>query len=372
MSRYTILHTIETAGPGGAENVLLSLVSNLDATRFHSLVVLPEGRWLPKKLRERGISTVTADSKGWYDLSLLRTLARLVRRERVNLIHSHLPDQNFYSCLVGRLTNCKTIVTYHGSPNIPTNGGTRRAVKAWVVRHSADAVVVVSDYLKGLFAGAGFPADRITRIYNGVNICQFDSSGAGRLRADLGCPPGAKLVGMVANLRRSKGYEYFIRAARKVSETLPQTRFVAVGEIETGMASRMTALKEELGLQDRFLFLGFREDIAAVLSDLDVFVLSSVSEGLSIATLEAMAAGKPVVVTRSGGPQEIVEDGRTGFLVPPADPAALAARICELLDNPNLAATLGRNARQEVENKFSLAGMIGEYERLYERCLNHG
>jgi glycosyltransferase involved in cell wall biosynthesis len=124
-----------------------------------------------------------------------------------------------------------------------------------------------------------------------------------------------------------------------------------------------------LGLKDRFVFLGFRADVPEILADLDVFVLSSVSEGLSIATIEAMAAGKPVVVTRSGGPREVVEDGRTGLLVPPADPKALASRICELLRNPDLATTLSRNARAEVDSKFSLARMIREYESLYERCL---
>jgi glycosyltransferase involved in cell wall biosynthesis len=110
--------------------------------------------------------------------------------------------------------------------------------------------------------------------------------------------------------------------------------------------------------------------LAEILNSLDVFVLSSVSEGLSIATIEAMAAGRPVVVTRSGGPQEIVEDGRTGILVPPADPNALASRICELLGNPELAAMFSRNARAEVKDKFSLKKMVNEYESLYERCLN--
>ena len=369
VKRYTILHTIETGGPGGAETVLLELATNLDSRRFRSLALLPGGRWLPQQLRERNIPTTIARSRAWYDLHLPRMMRQLVRQERVDLIHSHLPDQNFYSCLVGRLTACKTVVTYHGAPELFRNAGLRGAIKSWLVRHAATAVVVVSDYLRQLLADAGFPADKIVRIYNGVDLNQFSRGAGGRLRGELGFPDNAKLIGMVANLRPSKGYEYFVQAARQVTDSIPEARFVAVGEREEGIAKQLEYLLQQLGLEDRFVFLGFRADVPEILADLDVFVLSSVSEGLSIATIEAMAAGKPVVVTRSGGPREVVEDGRTGLLVPPADPSALASRICELLRNPDLATTLSRNARAEVDSKFSLARMIREYESLYERCL---
>lgn len=369
MKQHTILHTIETGGPGGAETVLLNLVSNLDTNRFRSVVLLPGGRWLPGQLQERKIPTIIAKSDAWYDLQLPRALANLVRQEGVDLIHSHLPDQNFYSCVVGRLTACRTIVTYHGAPQISRNGGLRRAIKAWVVRRSATAVVVVSEYLKRLLVEDGFPAEKIVRIYNGVDVGRFAHGQGGRLRAELGCPEGAILIGIVANLRRSKGHEYFVEAARKVMDSIPEARFVAVGEIEEGIAKRMKARVQQLGLENHFFILGFRADIPGILQGLDVFVLSSVSEGLSIATIEAMAAGKPVVVTRSGGPEEVVEDGRTGLLVPPSDADSLAAGICEILRNPQLAKSLGRSARAVVESRFSLARMVKEYESLYERCL---
>jgi glycosyltransferase involved in cell wall biosynthesis len=372
VKRYTILHTIETGGPGGAETVLLELATNLDSSRFRSLALLPSGSWLPKQLQARGIPTVIAQSKAWYDLHLPRVMRQLVRQERVDLIHSHLPDQNFYSCLVGHLAACKTVVTYHGTPGVFRNGRTRSAVKSWVVRHAATAVVVVSDYLGRVLTQLGFPAKKIVRIYNGVDIKQFACQAGGRLRAELGFPANAKMVGMVANLRQSKGYEYFIQAARQVTEAIPEARFVAVGEKDDTIANQLDSLIRQLGLEDRCVFLGFRSDVPQILSDLDVFVLSSVSEGLSIATIEAMAAGKPVVVTRSGGPEEVVEEGRTGFLVPPADPSALASRICEVLRSPDLAATLSRNAQAEAESKFSLALMVSEYESLYERCLGAG
>jgi glycosyltransferase involved in cell wall biosynthesis len=174
---------------------------------------------------------------------------------------------------------------------------------------------------------------------------------------------------MVANFRRSKGYEYFVRAARRVADCVPEARFLAVGETDPEIERKARDLVRDLRLHDRFLFLGFRADIPSILRDLDVFVLSSTDEGLSIATIEAMAASKPVVVTRSGGPEEVVDDGRTGFLVPPADAEAIAARVIELLQNAELAGRLGRQAQAEAQSRFSLGRMLSEYQSLYEKCL---
>jgi glycosyltransferase involved in cell wall biosynthesis len=228
---------------------------------------------------------------------------------------------------------------------------------------------VVSDYLRRSFVAAGFPVEKTVRIYNGVDLDRFGQHLEGSVRSELGLPATAPLVGMVANLRRGKGYEHFVQAARQVADCVPETRFIAVGEIEETLAGRMREMLRRLSLEEHFCFLGFRSDVPQVLRDLDVFVLSSTDEGLSIATLEAMAARKPVVVTRSGGPQEIVKDGETGFLVPPADAAALAAKVCEILRCPELGIRLGERARGEVEKRFALSRMVSEYESLYERCL---
>lgn len=369
MTPRTILHAIETAGPGGAETVVLELASHLDPSRFRSIVILPPGNWLPQALQGRRIPTTLIKSKSWHDSRLLRTMTELIRKERVDLIHSHLPDQNFYSCIAGLLTRQKTIVTYHGALPPLRNGGMRRAFKEWIVRRTASKIVAVSEYLKGSLLKAGVPREKLVRIYNGIDSSRYSVSPGGVLRRELGCLPGSQIIGTVANMRKSKGLEYFVRAARIVSESFPQTHFVVAGETEIEMEKKLACLIGELSLGDRFTFLGFREDIPQILAELDVFALASVSEGLSIATIEAMASGKPVVVTRSGGPEEIIEDRKTGLLVPPADPHALASGICDLLRSPQIATRLGRNARAEAESRFSLDRMIREYESLYESCL---
>ncbi|MBI4167040.1 MAG: glycosyltransferase [Acidobacteria bacterium] len=372
MHRHTILHTIETSEPGGAETVVLDLASKLDATRFRSIVLLIKEGWLREKLEERGVRTILVDSGVWYDFRLPRAIARVVRQEKVDLIHSHLPDMNFYSCLAGAVGRRKTITTYHGPIEISRARGFRHAVKLWVVRRSAVSVVVVCDYVGAMLQNCGFTRDKIVKIYNGINIEPYGGERGSRLRAELGVPLDTKLVGMIAHLHPAKGYEFFIQAARKVVDALPKVRFVAVGEIKEPIWEGLSTLIKSLDLGNHIHFLGLRDDIPSILNDLDVFALSSLSEGFPLAVLEAMAAGKPVVVTQSGGTKELVEDGRTGFLVPPGDSEALAARIREVLADPVLAAALGRAARHEVEVKFPFAKMVSEYESLYERCLMQG
>jgi glycosyltransferase involved in cell wall biosynthesis len=367
--KHTILYTIETGGPGGAESVLLALASRIDTSRFRCLVLLPGDGWLRTQLTKSGIPTLVAKSNAWYDLHLPRVMRDLIRREKVDLVHSHLGDQNFYSCLASRFTGAKVVVSYHGFPTIAERAGLRNAAKLWFVRHSADAIVVVSEYLRRSLLDLRFPPERVFRIYNGVDADRFHVATAGRLRAEFKDLNGNKVVGMVANLRESKGYEFFIQAARQVSDSMPHTRFMAIGDFDKKIEPRMRQLVQDMSLQDRFFFLGFRADVPEILRDLDIFVLSSVSEGFSLATVEAMAASKPVIVTRSGGPEEIIEDQCTGLLVPPADSTALAAKICELLAHPERAAVLAQSARAKVESMFTIDKMVQEHEQLYERLL---
>jgi glycosyltransferase involved in cell wall biosynthesis len=369
VKQFTILHTIETGGPGGAETVLLNLASQLNKSRFRSIALLPYEGWLSKRLHENGVQTYIVNSKAWYDLRQPLGMARVVRREKVDVIHSHLPMQNFYSCLVGTLTRRKTVATYHGAIELAQARGMRGAIQFGGVRIASDAVVVVCDHVSRMLQQIGFSAGKITRIYNGISPDRFCVSGDGRLKRELQLRNGTKLVGTVANVRQTKGYEFLIQAARRVLDTSPDTRFVAVGDVDPDLAPPLLDSIERLNLKDRFHFLGFRSDVPELLSEFDVFVLPSTSEGFPLVALEAMAAARPIVMTRSGGPEEIIEDGRTGFLVPAADSSALAEKICELLHDPNRAKELARMARAKFATTFAIERMIREYEELYERVL---
>ncbi|HVB99761.1 MAG TPA: glycosyltransferase [Candidatus Dormibacteraeota bacterium] len=370
MTPRTILHTIETSGPGGAETSLLLLASKLNRDRFRSVALLPREGWLSQQLRAAGVPVYFADSKKWYDLRLVKEMRRVIGCERVDLIHSQLPGQNFYSCLVGSLSARKTVATYQGALELKQSKGWKDGVRQAVVSRLADAVVAVSEDVRTLLRRAHFPAERVVRIYNAIDMEKMRVRGNGHLRHSLSLPEGSLLVGTVANIRAPKGYAFLIRAARMVIDRIPQAHFVAVGDIDPVLSRPLFEQVETLGLKNQFHFLGFRGDVPRILSELDVFVLASTSEGLPLALLEAMAAGKPAVATRCGGPEEVIEDGVTGLLVAPGDPAAIASAVTELLGNPEWATRLAKAGRAKVEAEFTIEKTVGQYEGLYERLLN--
>jgi glycosyltransferase involved in cell wall biosynthesis len=372
--RIKILHVIESSGPGGAETVLLNIVNNLDKSTYHSIVVLLRIGWLYQKLKEGGIPTILLSSVRSYDLGFLFRLWLNIKKHGVDLIHSHLPDVNLYSCLAGFTAGVPIVTTYHGKVTKPQKKIDPDNLKYSLIRRLSTKIVTVSNWLKNdLVQTALFPPGKLKTIYNGVDWKRFDLpfdsvTKKRELKIDL----DEKVVGMVANLRPVKGYEYFVRAAAIIAKSIPKVRFLIIGEEEDKLKKRVTREADALGLTDKVIFLGFREDVPELLRILDLFVLSSISEGLSIATIEAMAAGVPVVATRSGGPQEVMVDGKTGFLVSPKDEKSLAEKALILLKNRKLATCMGKEAQVQVRTKFSIDVMIGNYQTVYQECLGKG
>jgi glycosyltransferase involved in cell wall biosynthesis len=364
--KITVLHTIETAGPGGAETVVLQLATMLDPDRFRSIVALPEAHWLGRQLEDRGVPVFYTPSLAWHDIPL--GLVRVIRKERVDLVHSHLPFQNFDSCIAGALTGRKTIVTYHGPVELEHAGTWKSRLRLSLVRRRAAAVVVVCDFVGRMLQELGFDGSKMVRIYNGIHTNGVGNGRRGKFREELGLAPGTPLVGTIANVRKSKGYEFYVQAAAKVLERCAEVVFVGAGDVDEQVAAPVRRLMRELKLGDRFRLLGFRSDVQQILQDLDLVVLASTSEGMPLVTLEAMAAGKPLVVTRCGGPPEVVDHGSTGLIVPPADADALAEAILTLLQSQHRA-EMGARARARVEREFTLETMIANYEALYLRTL---
>lgn len=367
-----LLQMIETTGPGGAETVMLSIVRGLDPSQFDSLVVVTGKGWLLEQLQRHNARVVVIPDRGSFDWRFVLRALQLVHSEQVDLIHSHLDGMNFYATLVGILSFRPVIVTYHGVIEGWDRRSFRNRLKNFIIRHFARRIVVVSDYLsRQLSAVWRLPQRKLTRIYNGVDFSSLEvSENREAIKEELGIPPGSVVIGAVGNIRPAKGYEHFLDAAKLVVDSVPNARFVIVGE---GKGKLLQSLKEKiaaLALGEYVMMTGFRSDIPRLLLAMDIFVLSSTTEGLSIATIEAMAMSKPVVVTDCGGPTEIVTDGQTGFVVPVGEPEAMAERIIQLVNNGNLAQELGRRAQEEVHRRFSLQRNIVEYERLYKSILH--
>ncbi|MFI5233824.1 MAG: glycosyltransferase [Gemmatimonadales bacterium] len=368
----TILHVIETVGPGGAETVFIQLATRDSTGEYRNVAALPGPGWVADTLTTGGVTPLPLSiSRGGaaLDRGLYGDLVGLIRDHHVDLVHSHTLGISVYACLVGLRTRTPVVCTLHGEPDLGRSERWRR-IKLAILGRGASKIVLVSNHLRDQFVDeSGIAADQTTVVHNGVD-CDRHAGGPDRtFRHELGIPDDCFLFGAVGNIRVLKAYDNLLRAAAIAVKTNPKLRFAVVGEGNGVLLDGLLKLRAELGLEEIVHFAGFRPEIALPLRSFDAFVLSSLSEGFSIATVQAMASGLPVVATRSGGPEEIITDGVDGLLVARADPAALAAGMLRLADDAGLCTRLGTAARASARAKFSLATMLERYEQIYRTAL---
>jgi glycosyltransferase involved in cell wall biosynthesis len=230
--------------------------------------------------------------------------------------------------------------------------------------------VVVSENLReSLIRDHGIAPERITKIYNGIELDRYrpflECQGSFRTECLVG--KDDFLVGSVGRLVYEKGYEFLLKATPLILASCPRAKIVIVGD--GPLKSKLRNLTRELGIVESCLFVGFREDIANILSSLDVFVLPSIMEGLPIVILEAMAMAKPIVASDIDGSREQVENGRTGILIPPREPQALAEGINQLLKDRFQAQGFGMEARKQVEEMFDIRRQVALHEEVYKGLL---
>lgn len=363
----TILHTIDTTGPGGAETVFINLASKIDRARFRSVVAINGPGWVHDALRQHGLTphVLNAGKNTSFDLPYLRQLITIVRRERVDLIHSHLFGSNVYSSVAGLFCGVPTVSTFHGA--VDTDGRNRlRRLKFALINAGSRKVVFVSDHLRRhILSGAHLAVDRTARIYNGIDLREHAPGREVALRRELGLINDDLLIGAVGNIRPAKGYHVLLHAAALLTAKNERYKFVIAGHAGGQLYDELLALRARLKLERSVFFLGFRADVVQVLRNLDIFVLTSTTEGLSISTIEALACGLPVVVTRSGGPEEIVRHEDNGLLVDIESPNEVACTIERIVADAGLRNALSDNAVRSAV-RFGEADMIAAYESLYE------
>jgi glycosyltransferase involved in cell wall biosynthesis len=237
----------------------------------------------------------------------------------------------------------------------------------------ADRVVANSTAVRDWLVGLGMDERRVVTIPNGIVVpSEPRLNKDGSVRRQLGIPPDAPVIAAVCRLNQNKGLEYFLRAAVALRPRFPEARFLIVGGsyFDPLYPKTLEQLTTQLGLNDRVIFAGERNDVPRVLQEIDISVLPSLNEGLSNSLLEAMAAGLPVVATRVGGNPEVVQHGKTGLLVPPRDPQALAEAITRILESPEMSRQFGRAGFDRVKDNFSLAATVRRTEDLYMSLLD--
>lgn len=372
--KITVMFPANYLGIGGAEQQLLELVRGIDKARFKPIVVtLYPGGSLDSEVRQiPGAELISVNRKGKYDFSIMSRMFSLLRRKEVDIIQPFLTPATFFGLLPAMLARTPVkIVTERCGVRLNTGYGykTYQKVEDFFTRF-ADWAVPNSEAGRSLLRERGINPDRIKVIYNGINFerLAFNQTKVVQIQNQMKLSPGDKVVGITASLTPAKDHVTFLQGAKIIHQAMPQTRFAILGE--GPLRQNLENLARELGMEPYVTFFGSQREVGSYISTFDVFCLSSVDhEGCSNATLEAMALGKPVVVTDLGGNREVVVHGETGLLVPVRSPEALADGILTCLKQPDRARDMGQNARKAVLARFSLSRMVSDYEQLYEQAM---
>lgn len=362
-----ITHFVENLNRGGLERMVLDLAKTQQARGEHVQVVcLYEKGSLARELEALGIPVHACGKRDGIDLRAIgRARAHLVAH-RTEVLHTHNVVAHYQAVLASLGMGIRQVVnTRHGM------GANRKpGRREWLFRRAlraTDAVVAVCEAARRDAVERGIvPAAKTCVVPNGIVVDRFDVASDTmheRLARLINVAPGTRIIGTVGRLNWTKDQASLIRAFRIVRRNRPDTALVLVGDGELREALRTCAFDE--GVAGSVHFLGDRDDVCQLLQGLDLFALSSVTEGYSMALLEACATALPIVATDVGGNGEIVRDRRTGRLVPPADPVRFAEAMLELLDSSRHASGMGHEARAWVETHGSLDTMAERYGRLY-------
>lgn len=390
-TRPRVLHLIEDLGTGGAERLLYINLSWIDRSCFENAVCHLYDRALHwrQPLQDLGYPVWSLGMSSLFDAGRgTLNLYKLLRRERIDLIHTHLYGANLVGRLAGRLRRIPVISSLHNpdyEPSVLQDNPRLSPVKLNMLR-MLDRVscaighprfIAVSDYVRrSAITFLGIPPARAQVIYNAVDPKDFEpTERSGRLRAELGIGMNDPVVLCVARLDPQKGLRYLIDATPALVSRFPSLRVLLVGGGPPAIRDSLVKLAERSGVAAHVMFLGIQPNVQDYLQLCDVFVLPSLYEGLGIALVEAMAAGRPCVATRVGAIPEVVDEGRSGMLVSPGDPAGLATAITRLLEAPALRREMGEGGRRIVLERFNVHRNIQELEELYRRVLktrSHG
>ncbi len=382
MNQTRILRVIARLNIGGPARHVILLSARIDPARYSTLLVTgheapSEGNMssLAKSVavEPRVVAGLGREISLWRDLLAWFRLYRLCVRYRPHIVHTHTAKAGVLGRLAARAAKVPVIVhTYHGHDFqgyfSPLKTRLFLAIERWLGRSTQRLIAVSEAVCQDLLQlGIGTPESLVV-IPLGLNLDPFlrCEDLRGQLRAELGLQPDTPLVGIVARLVPIKAHEVFLKAAAKVCARFPQSRFLLVGDGER--LAELQLLVERLGLRDRVLFLGWRQDLDRVLADLDLVVLTSRNEGSPVCLIEAMAAARPVVATRVGGVADVVDDGITGCLVDADKPEDVANAIVELLGDENRRRAMGEAARQRVP-RFGIDRLVSDMDRLYGNLL---
>lgn len=361
---------------GGKEECVVNLADALHAAGWRPLVICLETTGpLARRVEQAGVPVVALNKRPGNDLRLPWRLAQVFRRQRVGLVHSHNWGALVESVTAAALARVSGVVhTQHGLDygsgcrSFARSDGLRMWVKSAAATRLTRIVAVSAEVRDMVVATWHVPEDKVRLIHNGIRLdgTTIDAAHRSRLRRQFGIADDERVIGSVGFFRPVKDFPTLLRALALVVPREPRVRLMLVGD--GPLRAELESAAARLGLRDLVHFPGWRDDARALLSAFDLFALPSLSEGLSLSILEAMAAGLPVVTTRVGGNPELVLHRETGLLVAPQCARELAEAVLTLIRDPAQRSAMGTRGRERVRRHFTLERMLSAHEDLYAEC----
>jgi glycosyltransferase involved in cell wall biosynthesis len=367
--RRKILFFIWALEVGGAERFLVKLAKRIPKESFETKVVClsRKGAWA-HELEQAGIAVLCLDKRTGFDPGILFRLLALIRRERPDLVNTHLWTADLWARLAAVLAGVPSIVVTEQNVDVWKRWYHRVIDRALFLRTSL--VICVSEEVRAFYRGRmGVPERKLRMIPNAIDLAPFDAPApSATLRHEIEAGADDFLFVCAARLHPQKAHPVLIEAARLlVARGTTSFCVLLCGDGE--LRPELEALVASHGLGGRIRFLGIRQDMPSVFQQCDAFVLASLYEGLPLSILEAMAARLPVIATRVGGNAEVVQDGRTGLLVPAREPQALADAMGALIGDRQRARTLGAAGGERVRSEYGIETVAARTLRAFEECL---
>ena len=343
----------------GGEQQVMYLAQALQAYGYDNTTICQPHSVLYQRAREAGLPAVALRMRHELDLIAAGWLGRYLRQQQVDILHMHTPHAHTIGLLACFLAPHVRRVVSRRVDFAPIRHLFSRCKYAF----PGVQYVTVSEAVRQVLLHSGIPKHRVQTVYSGVDVDRFTHV----LEVPPLFPPGTRVIGTVGHLAGHKGHRYLLQATQVLLQSEPRLGVVIAG---TGaLRATLEAQATDLGITEHVCFTGFREDILPLIQSFEIFVFPSYLEGLGTSILDAMALGKPVVATRAGGIPEVVQDGVTGILVPPRDPAALAHALLYLLRHPQEGKTLGVAGRQRVHQGFTAEQMASGTIQVYRQLL---
>lgn len=366
-----ILHVISDSNIGGAGVLLLNTLRHRDKDKFDVSVVMPKGAELEERVKELGCKVITTEygRDKSFDRNAVKELKKIIKEEKPDILHTHA---SLSARIAGRKCRAPLIFMTHHCAVVPPKYKTVFPMKnllGMINNHYSDRIVATAEVAKNILVSMGTDPEKITVIINGsepmreVSIAEKES-----VRKELGLTEENFIFSMIARLEPVKDHRTFILAAAEASRTHPEMRFLIVGD--GSLAQSLRALADDLGMSNKIIFAGFRQNVAPFLAISDVNVNCSFSETSCLAVSEGMSAGKSSVVSDCDGNIAMINDGENGLVFERENSEMLATAMITLCENRELCARMGASAKTAFENKYTAEKMTKTLESLYEKEFN--